>query len=92
MTAVFMLFVLYYPHQTLYFSGCSPCRRGSWDDHHWQGPTHALTGKAGNVAWQAHIGGAAFAFLYARFRWQFTRFLPALGSGVARKWPGAAPG
>jgi membrane associated rhomboid family serine protease len=82
-TAVFMLFILYYPHQTLYLFGAFAIP--AWvlgliiigSD-----VLRAISGTAGNVAWQAHIGGAAFAFLYARFRWQFTRFLPALGS-----WP-----
>jgi membrane associated rhomboid family serine protease len=82
-TAVFMLFILYYPHQTLYLFGAFAIP--AWvlgliiigSD-----VLRAVTGTAGNVAWQAHIGGVAFAYLYARFHWQFTRILPALGS-----WP-----
>lgn len=82
-TAVLILFVLYYPHRTLYLFGAFAMPAWvlglfaiGYD------VLRAATGTAGNVAWQAHIGGAAFAYLYARFHWQFTRFLPTL-----RGWP-----
>ena len=46
----------------------------------------AFTGNTDNVAWQAHLGGVAFAYVYARFGWQFSRFLPAAGRW-SWKWP-----
>jgi membrane associated rhomboid family serine protease len=85
-TAVFLLFVLYYPHQTLYLYGVLAIPAWVLGVIMVGGDLlRAATGTAGNVAWQAHIGGAAFAYLYARFHWQFTRFLPALRSWP-RKW------
>ena len=85
-TAVFVLFVLYYPHQTLYLFGVLAIPAWVLGVFMIGGDLlRAITGKAENVAWQAHIGGAAFAYLYARFHWQFTRFLPALRSWP-RKW------
>ena len=50
----------------------------------------ALSGSAGNVAWQAHIGGAAFAFLYLRFGWKFSRHVPSPGRW-RWKWLGWPP-
>jgi membrane associated rhomboid family serine protease len=35
------------------------------------------TQQTGNIAFEAHLGGAAFALLYHRFGWQLTRLLPA---------------
>jgi membrane associated rhomboid family serine protease len=75
-TATFILFVLYYPRQTVYFWGIFAMP--AWvigvivvglD------LLNALTGQAGNVAWQAHFGGAAFAFVYARFGWRLSSLL-----------------
>jgi hypothetical protein len=37
-----------------------------------------LTGAAGVTAWQAHLGGAAFAFLYLQTGLSFSRMLPGL--------------
>ena len=31
---------------------------------------NAATGQAGNVAWQAHLGGAAFRLLYVQLGWR----------------------
>jgi hypothetical protein len=47
-----------------------------------------LGGRAGTTAWQAHLGGAAFAFLYLQFRWSLSRLLP---SQVKWKWPRRGP-
>jgi len=86
-TAVFILFVIYFPRQTVFFLGL--IAMPAWvigalviglD------LLGALTGTAGNVAWQAHLGGAAFAFLYTRFGWRFDRFLSPDGRW-RWKWP-----
>ena len=70
-TAVLILFILWYPHQKLYLMGIL------------QVPAWALgvgiiaydllraaTGDSG-VAWQAHLGGAAFAWAYLHFKLNF---------------------
>jgi membrane associated rhomboid family serine protease len=89
-TAVFILFVLYYPRETLYVWGVFAVP--AWI----LGAVvigldllNAVSGSAGNVAWQAHLGGAAFALLYRRLGWNISRHVPALGSR-RWKWPGGA--
>jgi membrane associated rhomboid family serine protease len=76
--AVFLLFVLHNPRQTLYVWGLLAVPAwliGAimvlWD------LMRGLSGQDSNVAWQAHLAGAAFAFLYFRFRWNLSRWLPA---------------
>jgi membrane associated rhomboid family serine protease len=84
-TAVFLLFVLYYPRQTVYVWGLLAVPA-------WvigaivigMDLLNAATGKSGNVAWQAHVGGAAFAFLYVQFSWHLSRRVSARG---AWQWP-----
>jgi membrane associated rhomboid family serine protease len=90
-TAVFILFVLYYPRQTVYLWGLLAIP--AWligvlligSDI-----LGALTGKSGNTAWQAHLGGAGFAFLYSQFHWKLSRFLPTQGR-FKWKLPGRGP-
>ncbi|MBM4093082.1 MAG: rhomboid family intramembrane serine protease, partial [Planctomycetes bacterium] len=76
-TAVFILFVLYYPRQTVYLWGLLAVPA-------WligalivgQDLLRAVVAsEESHVAWQAHLAGAAFAFLYFRFRWNFSRAL-----------------
>ena len=70
-TAVLILFILWYPHQKLYLMGV--LEMPAWilgvgiigfDLF------RAFTGDSG-VAWQAHLGGAAFAWAYLHFAWNF---------------------
>jgi membrane associated rhomboid family serine protease len=76
-SAIVILFVLYEPKRTLYLFGI-------WEMPAWVlgvlfigiDLLRALTIVDSKVAWQAHLGGAALAFLYAKFRWNFSRFLP----------------
>ncbi len=90
-TAVFLVFVLFYPRETVYLWGLVAIPA-------WligaivigQDLVLAALGKSGNTAWQAHIGGAAFAFVYLRMRWRLSRLLPT--SGMASwKIPGRGP-
>jgi membrane associated rhomboid family serine protease len=79
-TAVFILFVWYYPRQTLYVYGLFALPA-------WvlgaivigQDLLRALTGQTGNVAWQAHLGGAAFALLYVQLGVRLSQLAPARG-------------
>ncbi|MFO7906666.1 MAG: rhomboid family intramembrane serine protease [Planctomycetota bacterium] len=78
--AVFIIFVLYYPKQTVYLWGL--IAMPAWvigavliGINLFQG----IAGTAGNTAWQAHLGGAAFAFLYLHFGWSFNRLLSSRG-------------
>lgn len=70
-TAVLMLFILWYPHQKLsiFVAEIPAWVLGvaiiGFD------VLRALSGGSG-VAWQAHLGGAAFAWLYLHFEWNFS--------------------
>jgi len=82
--AVFLIFVLYYPKQTVYLWGI--LAMPAWvlgafiiGINLIQG----ITGTAGVTAWEAHLGGAAFAFLYLRSGISFDR----LFSRVAERRP-----
>ncbi len=74
---VFILFVLYDPRRTLYIWGIVAVP--AWmvglllvgSDY-----LRAITNPNDSVAWQAHLAGAGLAFLYFRFRWNFSRFIP----------------
>lgn len=44
----------------------------------------ALGGTSEKIAFTAHLGGAAFAFLYHRFGWNLTRWTPGWFSSVGR--------
>lgn len=78
--AVFIIFVLYYPKETVYLWGLIAMPA-------WvigavligMNVLQGFTGTAGTTAWEAHLGGAAFAFLYLRFGWNFDRLLSSGG-------------
>ncbi len=75
--AVFLLFVLYYPRQTVYLLGVFAMPA-------WvvgaivvgQDVLRGLIGAQDVTAWQAHLGGAAFAYLYLKSGIQLGRFVP----------------
>lgn len=71
-TAVLILFILWYPHQKLYLFGIIEVPAWAlgigiiaYDLF------RAATGDSG-IAWQAHLGGAAFAWAYLYFKWNFS--------------------
>ncbi len=90
-TAVFIVFVLFYPRETVYVWGLLAVPA-------WligaivigQDLILGATGKAGNTAWQAHLGGAAFAFVYLQMRWKLSSLLP-LSRISSWKLPGRGP-
>jgi membrane associated rhomboid family serine protease len=74
--AVYVLFALNYPRQTvlLYFAIPAPA---------WVGAVIFIVfdmfgamERSGNVAFTAHLGGALFSFLYFRFGWKLSNWLP----------------
>ena len=74
--AVFIMFVLYYPKQTVYVWGLVAVP--AWvigvlvigSDL-----ISGVRGTAGSTAWEAHLGGAAFAFLYLKSGLKFCSVL-----------------
>ncbi len=81
-TAVFIMFVLYYPRETVYVWGLLAVPA-------WlvgaiivgQDLILGMTGNAGRTAWEAHIGGALFAFLYLKLGWRLSRLVPSSQRG-----------
>lgn len=76
-TAVLILFILWYPHQKLFLFGILEVPAWAlgagviaFD------LIRALAETTGEnqstVAWQAHLGGAAFAWMYLHFKWNFS--------------------
>ncbi len=89
--AVFILFVLYYPKQTVYVWGLLAVPAWAVGAFIIGGDLlRAATGSAGTTAWQAHLGGAAFAFLYLRLGLNLSRFVPTAG-GRGWKLPRRKP-
>jgi len=76
-TAVLILFALNFPHQTVLFMFIIPM------------PMWVLAllivgmdalgamNRSGNIAFTAHLGGAAFGFVYYQWRWGLERWLPS---------------
>ncbi len=86
-TAVFLWFVFCYPRQTVYVWGLLAVP--AWLIGALAIGTDLLTAvgqRSSTVAWQAHLGGAAFAFLYWRRGWTLSRW-----GGWFRRWRPAGP-
>ncbi len=76
--AVTILFAFHYPHRTIllmfvfpvpmWVLGCLIVVGDAYGAMNYQ--------DVSNVAFMAHLGGAAFAFLYYRFRWKLSDWLP----------------
>lgn len=80
-TAVFLWFVCCYPRQTVYIWGLLPVP--AWLIGALAIGSDLLTPlgqHSGTVAWQSHLGGAAFAVLYWRRGWTLRRW----GDGLSR--------
>lgn len=75
-TATVMLFVFMYPRQTIYLMGILPMP--AWLLGVLLVGSDILrafrAGGGGNVAWEAHLIGAAFGALYFKMRWNFEKF------------------
>lgn len=95
--AVLILFILWYPHQKLLLMGVVQVPAWAlgvgaiaYD------LLRAVTGDSG-VAWQAHLGGAAFAWAYLHFKWNFnwmsslTAWMPESKSNLSVYDPDSKP-
>lgn len=82
-TGVIILFVLYYPHETILLFFVLPVPAWVLGVMVILGNVFGATGYTGetNVAYGVHLVGAAFAFLYYQQKWRLSRFsLPTLKS------------
>ena len=73
-SAVVVLFIFAYPRETILLMGIVPVPA-------WilgvlllgMNLLNAFGGSSGGVAWEAHLAGAAFGFLYYKFNWNFEK-------------------
>lgn len=77
-SAVVVLFAIYYPNSQVYVMGVLPIPAWLMATLAILGDIMGMTGaRDSNVAFSAHLGGALFAFLYFRNAWRLTRWLPS---------------
>jgi hypothetical protein len=76
-TAVLILFILNYPRRTLYIWGVLPIPAWVAGILFVVIDISGASGSRDGVAYEAHLAGAAFAFLYHRLGWRFENFAPA---------------
>ena len=89
-TGIMILFVLHYPTRTILFWGVFPIPVWVLGTLQLLQDIHGAVTRdqAGNVAYTAHLAGAAFAFLFYRTGWQLGSFLPkGLSAGRLRRKP-----
>ena len=80
-TGVLVLFALHYPKRTILLFLVLPAPMWVVGVLYVAADIYGAMGSHGNVAYVAHLAGAAFAFLYYRFGWnlgRLTRGLPSL--------------
>lgn len=85
--AVFIIFVLYYPKQTVYLWGI--IAMPAWVLGAFMigiNLIQGISGTAGVTAWEAHLGGAAFAFLYLQSGMNFNRLFSRITDRGGAGW------
>jgi membrane associated rhomboid family serine protease len=75
-SAVMVLFALYYPHRTILLMFVFPLPMWALAVLIVGTDAMSAVGRSGSVAYTAHLGGALFAFAYYRFGWQLSRWFP----------------
>jgi membrane associated rhomboid family serine protease len=86
-TAVLILFILNYPRRTLYLWGLLAVPAWLLGVLYVGLDTFGFLGGGGHVAYEAHLGGAAFALAYYGMGWNFERFSLGRLSPPARWLP-----
>ena len=77
--AVLVLFALNFPHRQMLFMFIIPMPMWVLAVIVVAMDAFGAMQRSGNVAFTAHLGGAAFGFLYYQWGWRFERFLPGAG-------------
>ena len=75
-TAVVILFALNFPYRTVMLMLLFPVPMWVLAVIILVSDLYGAIGRFGNTAFTAHLGGAAFGYLYYRNRWRLERFLP----------------
>ncbi|MEQ8849334.1 rhomboid family intramembrane serine protease [Botrimarina sp.] len=78
--AVLLLFALWYPNVQVYLMGILPVPAWLMAVLFLGFDIQNALQRSGNVAYTAHLGGALFGFLYFKFGWRLSGFLPG-GAG-----------
>jgi hypothetical protein len=78
--AVVILFALNYPHRTILFMFFIPMPMWVAAVIMVAIDAYGAIDRSGTVAFTAHLGGAAFGFLYYQWGWRLERFLPSSAS------------
>ena len=85
--AVLILFAMNYPHQTVLFMFIIPMPMWVLAVLLVLFDAYGAIHRSGNVAFTAHLGGAAFGYLYYQRRWHLDKWLPS-GNFWKRLKPG----
>lgn len=85
-TGVLVLFALHYPKRTILLFLVLPAPMWVVGVLYVAADIFGAMGSHGNVAYVAHLAGAAFAFLYFRFGWNLGRLTRGLPSLKMPKW------
>lgn len=78
---VLVLFALWYPHVQVYLMGLLPVPAWVMALLFIGQDIYGAIGRTGNVAYSAHLGGALFGYLYYRYGWRASDWLPAWAFG-----------
>lgn len=86
---VLVLFALWYPHVQVYLMGVLPVPAWVMAILFLAQDIMGAMKQSGDVAYTAHLGGALFGFLYFRYGWRLSQWLPGwlggVGSGASLK-------
>ncbi len=76
-TGIMLVFVLHYPTRKLLFWGVLPVPVWALASLQVLQDIQGAVSRTGNVAYTAHLGGAAFGYLFYRTGWQLGRIWPS---------------
>lgn len=83
--AIIVLFALWYPHVQVYLMGVLPVPAWLMAILFIGQDISGALNRSGNVAYTAHLGGALFGFLYFRYGWRVSQWLPGSLGGDSSK-------
>ncbi len=75
-SAILVIFILNFPHQSIFLYGIIELPAWLFGIIFLGIDIFGAFSRSGNVAYTAHFGGALFGFLYFRNRWRLADFLP----------------
>ena len=77
LSAILILFALNFPKQMIYIWGILPVPAWAFAIFFVGSDVMGALNRSGDVAYTAHLGGALFGFLYYRFGWRVSSWLPS---------------